>query len=274
MSPPAGAGCTHVMNDAIGSGEMGGKVAAASVRSLATRIFLAALALAGVAVFVALGVWQLERRVWKLDLIARVESRVHAPAVDAPGPDEWPAVNAAGYEYRHVRLTGRFLDKPATLVRAVTDLGGGYWVLSPLLTDRGFVVLVNRGFIPPEKKAAFSRAGEAPATETTLTGLLRITEPKGGFLRSNDPASERWYSRDVAAIAVRRGLGDVAPYFVDADAAAANADDGWPRGGLTVIHFRNAHMVYALTWFSLAAMLLLALARPFLGKGRADKRDA
>lgn len=274
MSRVRGEGMTQIMNDQTGTGEAGGKVAAAPARSPATRIFLTVLALAGVAVFVALGVWQLERRVWKLDLIARVEGRVHAPAVDAPGPGAWPAVNAAGYEYRHVRLTGRFLDQPAALVRAVTDLGSGYWVLSPLRTDRGFIVLVNRGFIPPDEKAAFSRAGEAPTTETTLTGLLRITEPKGGFLRSNDPANERWYSRDVAAIAARRGLSDVAPYFVDADALASSASDEWPRGGLTVIHFRNTHMVYALTWFSLAAMLLLALVRPLFGNRRTGKRDA
>ena len=85
-----------------------------------------------------------------------------------------------------------------------------------------------------------------------MTGLLRITEPGGGFLRRNDPAAGRWYSRDVAAIAAARGLADVAPYFVDAD--ASSDVPGGPRGGLTIVSFTNHHLIYALTWFVLAIM--------------------
>jgi surfeit locus 1 family protein len=47
----------------------------------------------------------------------------------------------------------------------------------------------------------------------------------------------------------------VAPYFVDAQGAAS----GWPRAGLTVVRFRNDHLVYALTWFALAAMMAAAI---------------
>ncbi|RUV24416.1 SURF1 family protein, partial [Mesorhizobium sp. M1A.T.Ca.IN.004.03.1.1] len=68
-----------------------------------------------------------------------------------------------------------------------------------------------------------------------ITGLMRMTEPKGSLLQSNDVAADRWYSRDVAAIAQKRGLGAVAPYFIDADAAANPG--GLPVGGLTVIRF-------------------------------------
>ena len=86
-----------------------------------------------------------------------------------------------------------------------------------------------------------------------LAGLLRLTEPKGGFLRDNDPAAGRWFSRDVAAIAQAKRLdGPVAPYFIDADATPNPG--GWPRGGLTVVRFANSHLVYALTWFGLALM--------------------
>ena len=71
----------------------------------AARIALALGAALACAVFVALGVWQVERRAWKLDLIERVDSRVQASAVDAPGPVEWPQVAAATHEYRRVRVT-------------------------------------------------------------------------------------------------------------------------------------------------------------------------
>ena len=89
-----------------------------------------------------------------------------------------------------------------------------------------------------------------------------MTEPGGGFLRHNDPAANRWYSRDVRAIATARGLSRVAPYFVDEDAAPAQSSGSstaesaqWPVGGLTVISFYNHHLLYAITWYTLAVMV-------------------
>ena len=215
-------------------------------------VSLAALATIGLC---ALGVWQVERRAWKLDLIKRVEARIHATPDAAPGPDAWPSISAAQDEYRRVTASGRFLNDRETLVQAVTDLGGGFWVLTPFQTTSGFTVLVNRGFTPPDRRAPATRAEGQTSDETTITGLLRLTEPDGGFLRSNDPAGERWFSRDVTAIASARGITDVAPYFIDADGAANPG--GLPVGGLTVVRFNNNHLVYALTWFALAGMTAL-----------------
>nr|WP_162577499.1 SURF1 family protein [Variovorax sp. PBL-H6] len=221
------------------------------------------LAFAGVllfALFAALGAWQVERRAWKLALIERVEARVHAEPVDAPPPAEWPRINAGDHEYRHVRLEGVFLHEREALVQASTRLGPGYWVLTPLRTAHG-VVLVNRGFVPHERRERATRGGNEPTGVVRLTGLLRMSEPGGGFLRRNDPAAERWFSRDVQAIAAARGLAEVAPFFVDADAAppsVPHAKPRWPVGGLTVIAFHNSHLVYALTWFGLALGVALA----------------
>ncbi|MDF0583101.1 SURF1 family protein [Bradyrhizobium yuanmingense] len=225
-------------------------------RSKAARspsLWLAVLSLIALALLIALGVWQIERRAWKLALIDRVEQRVHAPAQPIPSPGSWPAVSAASDEYRHVSLSGRFLHESETLVQAVTEEGPGYWVLTPLQRDDGTLVLINRGFVPSERRDASTRRDGNPQGRVEITGLLRITEPKGGFLRTNVPQHNRWYSRDVAAIATARGLREVAPFFVDADAGSQIA--GGPIGGLTVIRFPNNHLIYALTWFALAFML-------------------
>lgn len=215
-------------------------------------IMLAAIASA--TALAALGNWQLHRLQWKLDLIERVAQRVGAAPVAAPSPSEWPAITAQSSEYLKVQATGRFLHDNETLVQAVTDLGSGYWVLTPLVTEHGFTVLVNRGFVPADRREPSTRSDANGADEPTVTGLLRITEPGGAFLRSNDAANERWYSRDVAAIAAARGLEKVAPYFIDADATPNPG--GWPAGGLTRVQFTNNHLVYALTWFTLASMAL------------------
>lgn len=202
--------------------------------------------------FVALGTWQIERRAWKLDLIERVEARVHAAPVAAPGEADWPAVNADRHEYRPVQLSGTWLPGHDTLVQASTTLGSGYWVLTPLQRDDGSVVLVNRGFVPPAQRAAGSIP--LPPGQVTVTGLLRLTEPDGGFLRANDPAAGRWYSRDVDAIAHTHALARVAPYFVDAGADDAPRATGAPVPGLTVVRFHNSHLVYTITWYALALM--------------------
>lgn len=216
-------------------------------------LWLAVLSLTAFVTLIALGVWQIERRAWKLALIDRVEQRVHAPAVPIPSPTSWPTVSAANDEYRHVSVTGRFLHDRETLVQAVTEEGPGYWVLTPLKRDDGTEVLVNRGFVPSERRDASTRQSGNREGPVEITGLLRITEPKGGFLRNNVPQHNRWYSRDVAAIAAARGLHEVAPFFVDADAGSQIA--GGPIGGLTVVRFPNNHLIYALTWFALAFML-------------------
>lgn len=209
------------------------------------RLLLIGLALVFAILFTGLGVWQLERRAWKLELIARVQSRVHVPAV--------PLAQAKPDEYRRVRVTGIFVRDRDTLTQALTERGAGYWVLTPLRTSQG-VVLINRGFVPPEHRAPGLAHGLV-----TVTGLIRVSEPRGGFLRANQPGANRWYSRDVMAIARAKRLGPVASFFIDADATPNPG--GYPIGGLTVVRFRNAHLVYALTWFVLAGLSLFAVMR-------------
>ena len=218
------------------------------------RLLWGALALLAFIGFLALGQWQLERRAWKLDLIERVEQRVDAPPVVAPTDAD---IDPQEFEYLRVRLHGEFLHQRETLVQASTRLGSGYWVLTPLRRQDGTTVLVNRGFVPPENRHRAQRREGEPRGPVTVTGLLRPSEPGGAFLRDNAPEQDRWYSRDVAAIAEARGLDRVAPYFVDAKAPplAEGGGAGQPVAGLTVIQFRNNHLVYALTWFMLALMV-------------------
>ena len=232
----------------------------------ATRAVVALVALLLFSGFVALGTWQVQRRQWKHDLIARVEQRVHAAPVAAPGPPRWRDITTQSDGYRHVSIAGTYLHEHTVLVQAVTDLGAGFWVLTPLRSSQGWLVLINRGFVPARTADATPPQSGAAAFHT-ITGLLRLTEPGGAFLRKNAPAANRWYSRDVQAIATAQGLQGVAPYFIDADAApeqasgvmqrqpSVTAGAGVPTAGLTVIAFSDNHLVYALTWYALALMV-------------------
>lgn len=215
-------------------------------------------------VFIALGIWQVERLSWKEALIARVDARIHATPIPAPAASDWQNITAENYEYTHVTVTGTFEKSKETLVFASTDYGPGYWVLTPLKSDTIGTVLINRGFIPLDKKDPATRPESQAAGEQTVTGLLRISEPKGTLLRSNQPTENRWYSRDVQAIATNKGLNAVAPYFIDADAAPNSK--ALPIGGLTQVSFPNNHLQYALTWFGMAIMSLVFLVYLFRPK--------
>lgn len=267
------------------------------------RLRRAVLLVVGIALFlgfVALGTWQVQRRAWKLDLIERVDQRVHAAPVALPPPAEWPGIRADSHEYLPVIATGHWLPGKTVLTQAVTALGAGFWVLSALQQDDGTAVLVNRGFIPQEKRAEWA-AQAAPseaspnapaatdsASPVTVQGLIRMTEPKGGFLRTNDPVQQRWFSRDVSAISQALQLGRTAPFYIDAGlptpgtrtltaeavevaGAAATASTTWPRAGLTTIRFPNSHLVYAVTWYGLALMVVGAAWLVARHERRADR---
>jgi len=242
------------------------RAAAPGVSRRRASPLLAILALLFVVLFAGLGTWQVFRLQWKLDLIARVEARVHAAPVAPPPAARWGGITSEADEYTRVRVTGSYLYDLTTPVQALTEAGSGYWLLTPLCTADGTIVLVNRGFIPaelgartrydPRRAAADPCAHAATGGPATVTGLLRTTERPGPFSRTNDPANERWYIRDVAAIAAARGLAHAAPYFID---AAVNQNPpgspDQPEGGLTVVSFHNSHLMYAATWYALALMV-------------------
>lgn len=219
-------------------------------------LFLGAGALV-VFLLLGLGVWQVQRLFWKTALIAHVEQGLSAAPVPVPGAGEWPSLSYSDWEYRRVTASGHFLALPDTLVKAVTVRGSGFWVMTPFATPDGTTLFVNRGFIPADRTDPKERP--VPAGQQTITGLFRVSEPGGAFLRSNDPAANRWFSRDTDAMAAARGLDAVAPYFVDLEGDRNGT--ALPVAGLTVVSFPNNHLVYALTWFSLAFGLAFLLFR-------------
>ncbi len=247
------------------------------VRSLVAP---ALASLLGIAFLVGLGVWQLQRLAWKDALIAAVESRVHAAPVDLPAEADWPKLRPADTEYRHVRVAGVYDASRQVLVfRALSSPRGryggpGYLVMTPLRLASGAVVLVNRGFVPEDRK---DQAGNGlGAGETEVAGLMRASEERTWFTPADDPASGQWFTRDAPAIARAMGLSRYAPFSIDADASADPAD--LPEGGETIVAFPNNHLSYAATWFGMAIALAgvfvtFALAQ-LRAEGSGERRPA
>ncbi|MET3589139.1 surfeit locus 1 family protein [Bartonella silvatica] len=217
--------------------------------------------------FSALGVWQIQRLNWKTNLITSAHQRIHLPPIKAPPQNQWSQVTFESDEYRPVTITGKFLKDKNIFVIAVANNTTGYWVLTPLQTADNTLTFVNRGFIPMDARQNFQSSEQAQTNErpyqdekinvkkTTITGLLRMSEKNGFFPRKNDPDHDLWYTRDLPAMAKKLGLSAVAPYFIDAGKKTATPST-LPIAGLTIVHFRNNHLVYAITWFILAAGVL------------------
>lgn len=223
------------------------------------------LSLAGLAILIGLGTWQLQRKAEKEALIATIEARRTGeakPVADVADGD----LKAA--DYQRVTATGRFVPDIVRFYYAPQpNLGPGYDIYQPFRFAAGRVVWVNRGFVPErlrEDKAAWM----APSDEVTLTGNARRPAEPGAFTPENNPAGNVWYWRDLAGMhrsAFADGDGpEAAPFFLVVepetklgDIAKAKLTDGpWPRPGVSDLVIVNRHLEYALTWYGLAVTLL------------------
>ena len=237
-------------------------------------------ALVCTAILVSLGVWQLYRLQWKEALIASVESRLGAPPVPAPPPAAWPELVSRDLEYQPVTVHGRFLnDKEADVVYSLTEpkgpLGGpGYLVMTPFATDDGWIVYVDRGFVPKERKDPATRKEGLIEGETAVTGLFRSPHGRAWYMPGDGISDNQWFSRDPKLFAAARGLpvASVAPYLIDAG-ADAELPGGLPQGGETIVEFPNNHLQYALTWFGLALGLIGVFVVFARGRLRANRDD-
>lgn len=219
------------------------------------------LALPALAVLIGLGAWQLQRKAWKDGIVRQIAER--STAAPVPLDSRLAALGAAG-EYTRVRVAGRFLHGQERHF----FIGPGWHVVTPLITEDGAVVLVNRGLVPDHLRAPGSRKAGQVVGRVEIVGLVRLPERPGMFTPLNDGPRNTWLWRDVEAMLQCWNAPPVAPdctaltkattrypLVVDAIAEPANPG-GWPRGGVTNLAIPNRHLEYAITWFGLAATLI------------------
>ena len=219
------------------------------------------LVVIGLIVLVGLGTWQLERKAWKEGLIAALTERLALQPVPLPPRSEWSELTPEKDEFRRVRFRAAFMnDKEALVYTSGSALrpdvaGPGYWVFTPARLPGGSLVMVDRGFVPEGRKSPESRPQGQVSGETELVGYLRWPEEPGLFVPDPDPARNLWFGRDPAAIAKAKNLGPIAPFYVDLEAPVPPGN--LPKPGPLTVNLRNAHLQYALTWYGLAAVLIV-----------------
>ncbi len=196
-------------------------------------------------VLLALGAWQVRRLAWKEAILARIAAAEAAPAVSLP---------AVPGPFLKVSATGHFLPNPAALygVEVRDSVAGvptmGWQHLVPFVTG-GRVILVDRGWVPDDV------AAPAPAGSVTITGYARPTEQPRRFGASDDPARRQFFTLDPARIAAALGLPPVAPFTLVA--LGPTRPGVFPVPAEHLPEPPNNHLSYAITWFGLAAALLV-----------------
>ncbi|KZL14050.1 SURF1 family protein [Pseudovibrio sp. Ad26] len=238
----------------------------------------------GLAILANLSLWQFNRLDEKVALIARAEVRATEPAVAAPGPATWEDMSSDEIDYMPVELSGQFIIGELyyfdTLTKPKGPLGGqGYFVYAPFITNDGWNVLVNRGFVSIDRKEFSTRLGSAPPRgQITITGLARRAEVASMFSAEPNQRTNVWYVREPKAMAEAMGLlpDQTAPYTIDLQETVSVAGD-LPQAGETRMTFSNNHLQYAFTWAGLALTLVgvyfAFLIKAWLDRGKVSSEN-
>ena len=205
------------------------------------------MAIPAVLFMLGLGVWQIERRAWKTDLIETRRTRIASPAVALP---QTPDLSKT--EYRRVRLRGRFLhDREMYLSGRSWRARLGYHIITPMALSTGGTVLVNRGWVPLKRKDPTTRQAGQIGGAVSIIGHLRAEPRKSRFSPDNAPDKNFWFQIDLPAMVAHAKLTDTRTYYVQA--AEPPPPGGWPKPVRIRINLPNDHLKYAITWFLLAA---------------------
>jgi cytochrome oxidase assembly protein ShyY1 len=240
------------------------------------RVGFAIFTFAMVALFIGLGIWQLQRRVEKHALIAALTERLAAAPVPLPASSAWGTLSAPQDEFRRVILVATYARLPDAMVyssgSAVREdvSGPGTWAFLPARINTGEMVVINAGFIQNtmQDRAVQDRAVTALLTDkpATLIGYLRFPEAAGMLTQTENRTKRLWFARDHLAMARALGWGEVAPFYIDLEQPVPAS--GIPKPGPLDAHLRDDHLQYALTWFALAGVLLIAFGAWWWGRAR------
>ena len=216
-------------------------------------------AVVGITFLIGLGLWQLDRKVWKENLIATVTARTSLAPEDLPPRASWPRLVQEGNEYRRVVFPAEFLEGQEALVYTSGSpfrpdvKGPGYWVFAPAQLAGGSIVLVNRGFVPADRKDPATRADTKTSGIVDIVGVMRWPESRGLFTPADDPKTNVWYLRDPKAMATEKKWATAAPFYIDQEAPVPPG--GLPLPGKLSVALTDNHLQYAITWFGLALAL-------------------
>jgi surfeit locus 1 family protein len=114
----------------------------------------------------------------------------------------------------------------------------------------GSIVIVDRGFIPLDRKDPATRPQCEQKGSVDIVGIVRWPETRGLFTPADDSAGNVWYLRDIKAMAAAKHWATAAPFYIEQESPVPPG--GWPKPGKLIVNLPDNHLQYAVTWFALA----------------------
>ena len=220
-----------------------------------------AVTLIALAILIALGTWQLQRRAWKEDLIATLQQKLGAAPVELPAPSQWASLQKERDEFTRVKFPADYAPGREAVVWATGSglrddvKGPGVFIFTPARLSSGETIIVNRGFVADQKPTGAIQRPAPVQGAAEITGIMRWPEPKAWQLSTPyDRNAQLWFVRDHLAMVPELGWERVAPFYVEREAQTP-ADGLLPPGRLNA-NLPNNHLQYALTWYGLAIVLI------------------
>ena len=201
-------------------------------------IFILIIGLAGIAVLLSLGTWQVQRLAWKEGILADIDAKISGTPTTLPlSPSE------EAHKYLPVEVSGRFFETRIRVLVSQKLIGAGYRIIQPFQTaDR--VILVDRGFVE------IDQIEDLRNDTATVLGNLHWPDEVDEYTPEPDLTRDIWFARDVPALA--KAL-TADPILVIAREITPSSEKVSPIP-ISSSGIPNDHLQYAITWFSLAAV--------------------
>ena len=224
------------------------------------------LVLAGTALCIRLGIWQLDRLQQRRAFNAQFESARAEPALDLN--QELPP-DVATMEWRSVKVAGEYdFANQVALRNQYNGDQYGYHLLTPLLFDpstgsgKATTVLVDRGWIPADGNSATAdwRKYDEP-NPVNVSGQIRLGQEKPAYggvadaLPENGAKLEIWNNADIAHIATQMPY-PILPVYIQPPTDPSDNKPPIPYQPEIEIT-EGPHLGYALQWFTFATILFV-----------------
>jgi len=202
-------------------------------------------------ILISLGFWQLSRLKEKKLFLASMQANLTSPAVNLEKL-------GSNLIYRKVKITGQFLPNKDIYLygrRSMSSEKDGYYLVTPFKTSEDQIILVARGWFSNRNKNMIAQATNEHLHD--IIGVIMPSEKTRSYLPANDIKNNVWLTLDLKAASEALGLNLENFYIIGEGKDISNLDILVPLSINHLAAIRNDHLEYALTWFGLAASLIV-----------------
>jgi len=206
-------------------------------------------------ILLCLGSWQLDRKGQKAELLEQIKRTSYETIL--LDNIEITAENLNDWLYRKVSIEGRYINGLearvfANLSNPRGEFGGaGYWILTPFIVKDNDVLIVNRGFVPQSIISNYPKYNDTEY-DVLIKGYIKRYEKNNIFTPEADLKEKVMYLFNKEDLSKIFGIEIKTIFYIDLIDTSINL----PQSNETKLTFPDNHLSYAITWYSLATVLL------------------